>query len=279
MSSVVRQRSASSRSLASTAGATGPTASQSRRSGTVAQTLAILRFLAHASQPMGVNAIARELGMAPSSCFKILKQLQLADFADFEPVRKCYSLGPEAIELARSALDPAQVFSLLRPKLMELTERFAIAIGLWRIISRGRMVLIGFIEGSNPMRIHMSVGQRLPMFVGGVGRAFAAEFKLDEDRLRRVYCALRWQTPTSYEEYARSVADAARMGYAVDRNTFAPGITTVAKALPDATGVLAYGLSAIMFSGQHSETVMAEIGAALREFSRWASIRLIASTS
>lgn len=248
----------------------------SRASGTVAPTLAILRLLSETSRPMGVNAIARELGLAPSSCFKILKQLQLADFADCDRETKCYSLGSGAILLARRALDPAQAFPLLRPRLAEVGERFSIAIGFWRCIPRSRIVLAGFLEGSNPMRIHMSIGQRLPMLMGGVGRAIAAELDLSEFELRTEFSRLRWQAPVTFEEYAAQVAEARAKGYAIDRNNFAPGVTTVATAIRDVDGVIGYGVSGIMFSGQHHDETAAEIGAALIEVADWASTRLIA---
>lgn len=251
-----------------------PARTTAKSSGTVAPTIAILRLLAMADQPVGVNAIARELGMAPSSCFKILKQLHAEEFADFNPSTKGYSLGSGAIVLGRRALDPTRAFPMLRPRLAEVGERFGIAIGFWRRISRGRIVLAGFIEGSSLMRIHMSLGQRLPMLVGGVGRAFAARLDLSEADLRAEFARLRWQSPVTFEEYLAQVAAARMVGFATDRNTFAPGVTTIATALPDSAGLLGFGISAIMFSGQHEERIEAEIGAALLAIAEWAKPRL-----
>lgn len=236
--------------------------------GSVGATLAILHLLARCSRPVGVNTIARDLALAPSSCYKILKQLQRADFVDFDELTKSYTLGAGTIELARHALDPMRAFSSVRPRLEEIADRLAIAIGFWRRISRSRIVLAAFVEGSSPMRIHMSVGQRLPMLMGAVGRAIAAGLELSEIELRREFERLRWQLPPTFEQYLAQVREARHRGFAVDRDNFASGVTTVAVAVHH------YGVSAIMFSGQSDEESIARVGAELADFVSWASARL-----
>src|SRR3546814_13633449 len=47
-----------------------------------------------------------------------------------------------------------------------------------------RSVLAGYAEGSNQMRIHMSVGSRVPILVGAVGRATAARLNLTIEELK-----------------------------------------------------------------------------------------------
>ncbi|MDY6945498.1 MAG: IclR family transcriptional regulator [Pseudomonadota bacterium] len=244
--------------------------------GSVAATLAILRLLAKCDGPVGVNTIARELTLAPSSCFKILKQLQRADFVDFDERSKCYSLGVGAIELARRALDPNKAFSIIRPRLDQVADQFAVAIGFWRGISHSRIVLAGFVEGNSPMRIHMSVGQRLPMLMGAVGRAIAANLGLGEMELRREFGRLRWQSQPKFEDYVAQVEEARRRGFAVDRDNFATGVTTVAVAIHDSVGAVSYGLSGIMFSGQCDEESIVRVGEALVDVAAWAASRLTA---
>lgn len=233
------------------------------KGGTVSQTLALLRFLSVMPRPMGVNAIARELGMAPSSCFKILKQLCEEDFAEFDTETKCYSLGGAAVLLARGALDPGNTFTLIRPMLEDFALSNGCALGFWRRISSGRIVLAGFVENPGMMRIHISIGQRLPMFIGAVGRAFAAESNLSRKEIEREFRALRWQSPLSLKDYCDQVDECRATGYAVDQNNFALGVTTVATAFPDSEGVLSYGISAIRLLGQSSSEEIHRTGVGL----------------
>ncbi|MET0375255.1 MAG: IclR family transcriptional regulator C-terminal domain-containing protein [Rhizorhabdus sp.] len=243
----------------------------------VATTVAILRLLASTDRPLGVNAIARELALAPSSCFKILKHLQAEEFVDFDPTTKAYSLGSGAIGLARHALDPLKAFSTVRPRLEQTAKSYSMAIGFWRRIRGARIVLAGFVEGDSLMRIHMSVGQRLPMLMGAVGRAIAGKLCIPEQDLREEFSRLRWQAPLTFEEYFAQVCEAREQGFAVDRDNFATGVTTVAVAIRDANGAVSYGLSGILFSGQHAADSIARVGQDLIGLADWASSRLIAS--
>lgn len=230
---------------------------------TVAQTLAVLRFLANMASPMGVNAISRELDLPPSSCFRILKQLAEGGYAHFDRRTKCYSLGSAAVMLARRALDPANTFSLIQPSLAKFVAETETSLCFWRKIDRNRLVLAGFLESPHPMRIHMSVGQRVPLFIGAVGRAFAAEFRLSHEDLQREFGQLRWQEPPAFEEYHRQIDEYGRVGYAIDIGNFAPGVTTVATILKDAMDEPGFGLSAIHLSNQINSQKMEEVGRAL----------------
>jgi DNA-binding IclR family transcriptional regulator len=242
--------------------------------GPVASIAAILRLLAVADEPLGVNAIARAVSMAPSSCFKMMKALVAQDFAAIDEHSKRYSLGSGAVAVAQRALDPSQAYVIVRPRLEESAQTHSIAIGLWRILPRSRMALIGFAEGESQMRIHMAIGQRLPMYVGAVGRAIAAQRNPSHHELKENFDKLRWAAPLSFREYAAQVEQAKRLGYGVDTGYFASGVSTVAVAIKDSLGEIRYGLSGIMFSGQHSHKTMDKIGRQMIELSQWVAGRI-----
>src|SRR3546814_10168167 len=122
-----------------------------------------------------------------------------------------------------------------------------------------RSVLAGYAEGSNQMRIHMSVGSRVPILVGAVGRATAARLNLTIEELKEGFEKLRWQKPLSFTDYVEQVEQAKRLGYGFDQEHFAPGVTTVATTIVDDSGTTRYGLSGIMFSGQHDEIGRAHV--------------------
>lgn len=245
------------------------------RPSSISSALAILRLLSVPGQEMGVNRIARELSIAPSSCFKILKQLQAENYVDFDDVSKSYSLGNNAINIGRQALDPMQAFTLIRPRLERAAQEFSMALGFWRVVPGARMVLAGFVEGDSRIRIHMPVGQRLPMYMGAVGRAIAAKLDLSQKELQREFSLLRWSEPLSFGAYAAQVDAARRQGYALDHGNFAPGVSTVAVAITDTAGTVRYGISGVMFSGLHTDDGIEAIAAELMHIAGWASERLV----
>lgn len=240
----------------------------------VSSTCAILRVLAISKRPGGVNAIARELGLAPSSCFKILKQLEAQGFVTCDKLDKSYALGAAVIRLGRRALDPANVYSRVRPLLEQAAQQHSIAIGLWRVLPDRRIVLAGFIEDSTSMRINMTVGQRLPRLMGAAGRAIGAELRLPPAELREEFDAMRWHRPLSFEQYQAGVDFARRNGYAVDAGYFAPGVCSIATIIRDDEDDVRFGLSGIMFNGQHDEVTIARIGRGLIELADTAASQL-----
>jgi len=246
------------------------------QSGVISAAIAVLKLLASTEVAVGVNAISRQLGLPPSSCFKILKQLQAEDLVEFNVSTKAYTLGSGTLLLAKRALDPRQAFPTLRPRLEQVASETGASIGFWRRIPRGRIVLTGFVEGSTSMRIHMSVGQRLPMLIGSIGREFAAKLNLPESAIRERFDTLRWQTPLTCDEYIAQVAAARRRGYSVDRGNYAAAVTSVAAAIEDRRGgEVRYGITGMMFSAQHTEDSIERLGEKLKEAAAWASNNLI----
>ena len=251
-----------------------PQSENAPRAGIVAQTCAILRLLSRVETPIGVNAIARELTIAPSSCFKILKSLHSEGFVDFDEQNKGYSLGLGVASLSRRALDPTNAFSVVRPTLERIAQEQSIAIGWWRILPNRRIVLTGFCEGGTPMRIHMTPGQRLPRLIGAVGRQIAADLHLSAEDIRAEFEAMSWQVPPSFDEYLADVERARRSGFALDAGNFARGVCSAATTVKDNAGEIHYGVSGIMFSGQHDDAAINEIGRVLIDFSKAAALRL-----
>lgn len=61
--------------------------------GSVVQALSVLRHIARTREPQGVTAIARALGLNPSSTFNILRTLVAEGFVERDDATKTYILG------------------------------------------------------------------------------------------------------------------------------------------------------------------------------------------
>jgi DNA-binding IclR family transcriptional regulator len=245
------------------------------RIGTVAAAVAILRLLASERRGLGVNAVARQLSLTPSSCFNILKTLTCEQVTDFDPETKLYTLGAGAIAIARHALDPEASFDLIRNRAEALAAARSLTIGLWRV-SNERITLAGYVAGSKTMRIHLSVGQRLPMLMGAIGRCVAANSDMTPKQIAQRFPELRWEEAPSLADYLRQVEDARRRQWGIDRGNFIRGATTLATPIFHKDGTIRYGLTATMFSGQYEDKDMSEIAADMIQIARWASSKLFA---
>ncbi len=239
--------------------------------GALSAGLAVLRHLGRSGGGAGVNRIARDLGLNPSTCFNLLRTLAWEGVVSFDPADKTYRLGPGAVELARGALEPAARVRQMRLHLEAVASRHRVTVTLWQRVGDDRVVLIDRAVADAAMQVHMPIGQRLPLHVGALGRCMAAQAGLRKAQLREAFRPLRWESPPSFEQYWRSVRLAAEQGWAADEGNFVRGATTVAAVVPDADGRPAFALSAVGFSDQFTPASLAALGEELRDRARAAA--------
>ncbi|MDO7842097.1 IclR family transcriptional regulator [Sphingomonas immobilis] len=232
--------------------------------GSVVQAVAVLRFLGSRQDGAGVTAIARALGIGPSSCFNVLRTLVAEDMVAFDPVTKSYTLGLGTIDLARRALRRDAVVQAAEGPMAALADAHDAAIGLWRLAPRDRLVLAALAESEAATRIHMVVGQRQPAAAGATGRAMLATRRLDDGAIAAAFADLRWQNAPSLADYRAEIRATEARGFAVDVDQINRGIATVAAAIPDESGVARFVLSASMFAGRDA-AALDLIGARVHE--------------
>lgn len=230
----------------------------------VIQAVRVLRCLSQAPAPMGVTAVAREVGLSPSSCFNVLRALVGEGLLNFDQVAKTYALGLGLVELASPALGLAYL-DLIRPVLLGLAVRFDCLVALWQVTSDERLVLVERFHSDAPLRIELRAGQRLPAYAGAVGRAVAAHAGLNEAQLMHRFSQFRWHQPPEFATYAAEVAKARRDGFAIDRGQLLRGIEAVGVAVLDQSGRPRLGIGSLNIAGHQSEARLQELGVAMRE--------------
>jgi DNA-binding IclR family transcriptional regulator len=230
----------------------------------VVHALNILRHLAATDTAHGVSAIARHVGISPSSCFNLLKTLAAEGMVAFDTATKTYRLGNGVDAIARAR--PDDPVERMAPGMAALAAANGTACGLWRVTPTDRLVLVHFADSETATRIHMTVGQRLPMLIGAMGRCVAAHSGLDDDALARGFAALRWARPPTFARYCREVARARRLGWALDDGDFLHGVTTVAAPVVDAAGTVRYCVANTLFHGQSDEAGLRRLGEATARF-------------
>lgn len=232
--------------------------------GSVVHAIAILRYLGPVPDGRGVNAIARDLGISPSSCFNLVKTLAAERLLLFDPATKRYALGPGIAELAQPSRGE-NILSAAAPAMRDIADRFDVACGLWRLAASERLILVALSESVAATRIHMVVGQRQPLYAGAAGRAVAAATGASHSSIAAGIAAVRWQENPDIEHYVTELETTRRRGWALDRDQLLRGVTSVAATIGTADGAARFVLSCTMFSGQHGDDMISAIGEATRE--------------
>jgi DNA-binding IclR family transcriptional regulator len=227
--------------------------------------LRVLRYLASASTPVGVSRVARDLDLHSSTCFNLLKTLVHERLVTFDDATKTYAIGIGLVELAKAALEQTSYVRMLRPHLEQLASRHRVTATLWHRTSDERVVLVDRADNDSTIRVHMSIGQRLPMYIAALGRCMAAHSGLSPAELRARISKLRWDDGPSFEEYLSDVDDVRKRGYAIDAGHYVKGVTTVSSAVVDASGRPVMAISAVGFSAQFTKPAIKALAEDLRD--------------
>ena len=168
--------------------------------GSVARALALLDALAEG--PAGVNALARRIGVNPSSASRLLATLERGGLVEREPGGP-YRLGLRLVALADGVLARLDVRDLARPQLRALVEQTGETATL-SVPGSGDAVTVDFLAGEASVVSMARVGRP------SIGHATAAG---------KVLLAFRGggepSTLTAYTE--RTITDPGRLAAAVSR--------------------------------------------------------------
>lgn len=227
--------------------------------------LRVLRYLSAAPSGVGVTRVARDLQLNSSTCYNFLKTLVHEGLVSFDDETKTYSIALGLVELAKGALEQGSYVRLIHPQLIEIARDHGVTATLWQRTSNERVVLVDRADIDSSVRVHMSVGQRLPMYIAALGRCMAAHCGLDDKALQKRFEALRWDDKPPFRDYLAGVREAREKGYAVDAGHYVKGVSTASAAVLDAFGQPVMAISAVGFSAQFSDAALRRLGEDLRD--------------
>jgi DNA-binding IclR family transcriptional regulator len=193
----------------------------------VERAIAILRLLARSQHPRGVQAIARELGLVPSTCLHILRVLVSHELAGFDPETKRYWLDAGILSIARGVLGHTSFSQVVQPALDRIAKAHAVTANAVRVIGLAHGTVVAISHAAQPFQIHVGVGSRFPALVSVTGRCIAAFGNHDRGDIERAFLAVRWDRPPSLRDWQREVEATRKRGYAVDPGNYISGITIV----------------------------------------------------
>jgi DNA-binding IclR family transcriptional regulator len=236
--------------------------------GSVASASKILLYLSNASHPQRLTQISRELKLNTSTCLNILRTLAEFEFVDANPATKTYAIGFGIAEVANKSFTRGAVLDQIRILMSQFAQRHKVTVTVWERSDDAHMTLSLQAESRAAMRIFFEVGQRLPVYVGAMGRVMAAHSGLSTKALRAEFKKLRWQQPIDFDTFAVEVKKAAQSGWAVDPGNFLNGTMTISAPILDQPGPLTRVCSATSLMGLHDAGQVQLIAKELIELSR-----------
>ncbi|MCB2060282.1 MAG: IclR family transcriptional regulator [Novosphingobium sp.] len=211
----------------------------------ISRAAAVLRLLGKSNAPMGLQPIARELGLVPSTCLYVLRALVAEELVAFDPDTKRYSLDAGVLTLARQWLRRNQFADLAQPILDRISRDFGLTMLGVQIFGLDHIVVTAMSQSSQNFQLSTQVGSRFPALISATGRCIAAFGDYPEEDLEARFEKLRWDEPPTFAEWKAQVAQTREQGIAVDAGNYISGVTVIAAPVWKGRGRPSHALVAI----------------------------------
>jgi len=203
----------------------------------VARAAEVLELLAGATEPMGVSAIARSLGLPKSSVANLCGALVDAGF--LRPHRSGFALGSKLAQLGAAYLSGVDQVGLFHEGCEHLGPGRSETAQLAQLGDGIDVVYLARHEGVHPVRLASTPGRALPATCTATGKAMLATLPTDEVRRRLADGApLPKLTPhsiTSARAVLAELASIRESGVAYDRQEVIEGVVCLAVAVASAS--------------------------------------------
>jgi len=210
----------------------------------IARAAAILRLLGKSDAPLGVQAIARELGLVPSTCLYVLRALVDEELIAFDASTKRYALDAGVLTLARQWLRRSRFADLAQPLLDRLCQSFEVTMLGVQVVGHDHMVVVGLAQSGHNFQLSTQIGSRFPALISATGRCVAAFGDYSPAELERRFVKLRWDDPPAFDAWLAEVAETRVRGFALDQGNYIAGVTVVAAPVWSAPGAPTHALVA-----------------------------------
>jgi DNA-binding IclR family transcriptional regulator len=225
----------------------------------ISRAAAVLRLLGKSDVPLGVQSIARELGLVPSTCLHVLRALVAEEFVSFDLTTKLYSLEAGVLTLARHWLRRNRFNDLAQPILDRIGQAFDVTVLGVHIVGLEHIIVVAVSQFGQNFQLSTQIGSRFPALISATGRCIAAFGDHSEAELEARFKTLRWDEPPTYTEWQAQVRQTRIRGFAVDAGHYISGVTVVAAPVWRARGKLGHALVAIGIGSALKRVGLAEL--------------------
>jgi IclR family transcriptional regulator, acetate operon repressor len=201
---------------------------------------------------LNLTALARAIGLRPSSAHRLLQTLVLHEYLSFDRAKRLYRLGPRVGRLV-SAYGETTLGAIARPVLERLRDTTGETAAVQVRQGDVRYCVVE-IPSVQPIRLEITEAARYPLRRGAAGtvlRAFAAGWRDESD--------------------SSQLALVRAAGYAVTRGALFPGSVAIYVPLYAASGALVATLGvhglAFRMPERHLPAIVAQLQAATAELS------------
>ena len=225
------------------------TAVEASKAPAISRAAAVLRLLGRNDASLGVQTIARELGLVPSTCLYVLRALVAEELVAFDPDTKRYSLEAGILTLARHWLRRNRFNDLAQPALDRISQAFDVTMLGVHIVGLDHIIVVAISQSGQNFQLSTQIGSRFPALISATGRCIAAFGDHSEADIKARFKTLRWDEPPDFDDWKAQVEQTRNDGVAVDAGNYIAGVTVVAAPVWKSQAKLSHALVAIGIGG------------------------------
>jgi IclR family acetate operon transcriptional repressor len=166
----------------------------------IGKALDVIAILRASPQPLSLNELTLQVGLAKSSVFRMLYTLEAAGYVERDSAGR-YTVGADLRELGPGRLRAALVHAAT-PALKDLSREFGETVSL-AMRFENRIEVIATLESQRLIRMGNTIGRIIPPYASSLGKAITAFGPEDvRDRLVRSYGIHRFTDHTVTDEVA-----------------------------------------------------------------------------
>jgi IclR family KDG regulon transcriptional repressor len=203
---------------------------------TVVKVLKLVETLSRAERPVGVTAIAAELGFTKSNAHRLLNTLVELGYVKRHDVEGQYELTLKLWRIGAAVMSRLDVARIALPHMRALEEATEESVNL-SVFDDGQVVYVAAVQGRNPVRAFIRVGDRRPGYCTATGKVLLA---YQPENLLSKYCGkMKRYTPNTITSLARLKTELAQVrnrGYSVTAGEWSDNVGGVAAPIRAASG-------------------------------------------
>lgn len=196
--------------------------------------------------PMGIMELSGRLGFHKSTTHRLVTSLQCMGYIRQDEESLKYALSLRFLEIGSRILEQTNMASLIHPSLKKLSEKTGETVHLVRREGIEAVYIDKVESNTSSIRMVSRVGNRIPLYCSGVGKALLAE--LTDEEIQEIWeksevRALTPKTVVGLEALMDRVRTVREKGYAVDDEENEEGVRCIAVSLADYHREPVYALS------------------------------------
>jgi DNA-binding IclR family transcriptional regulator len=209
----------------------------------VVRALDVLAELGKAREPMALAAVARQVGMHPTTTLRMLESLRLRGMVRLVDDGR-YEVGSATLELGKSFVSRISISRFAYPAVEALAARVdeTASIG---VLDEGQVLYIAIAHGQHEFGIQSLPYARHPSHCTALGKVLLAD--LTPERVNELLGAsleaLTPNTITDPKQLRAELRSVGARGYTVDDEERMPGVLCIAAPVRDHSGKVAAAIS------------------------------------